>query len=182
MSSNCVQISPLRHLPRRLPRAITLLAAYAAAGCSASTSSRAHEAGSYIEAPDSVRRGHADVDLTGNWATGSTGEPPARRLVLRLECNYTPALWALQQSGDTVRLWVIAASRSQGVRNTQPVSKAAAAQGWVSGVDLTMGAVGARYRLRYDSTSGHLRGTLNGAPFWAVRQEIVRQEGCIPVP
>jgi hypothetical protein len=39
-----------------------------------------------------------------------------------------------------------------------------------------------RYVLRYDEESGHLRGTLNGAPFWAVRQQLVRSEGCIPVP
>lgn len=40
----------------------------------------------------------------------------------------------------------------------------------------------ARYLLRYDSTSDHLRGTLNGVPFWAVRQDVVRPERCIPVP
>jgi hypothetical protein len=49
-------------------------------------------------------------------------------------------------------------------------------------VDLAMSITGGRYVLRYDSTSGHLRGTLNGAPFWAVRQEIVRPEGCVPIP
>jgi hypothetical protein len=45
-----------------------------------------------------------------------------------------------------------------------------------------MGTSGARYLLHYDSTSGHLRGTLNGAPFRAVCLEIVRPQGCMPVP
>ena len=39
-----------------------------------------------------------------------------------------------------------------------------------------------RYRLRYDSASGHLRGTLNDKPFWAVREELVHATGCIPAP
>jgi hypothetical protein len=80
-----------------------------------------------------------------------------------------------------VRVWVIPASHAQGIHTTQRVS-AVGATGRVSGLDLTMDAAGARYLLRYDSTSGHLRGTLNGAPFWAVRQDIVRPERCIPVP
>ncbi|HEY3744875.1 MAG TPA: hypothetical protein VGL17_01450 [Gemmatimonadaceae bacterium] len=164
-------------------RLIILLAACAAAGCSASTSSRAPQNAEPCAAPpDSVRRVHADVDLTGTWATGSTGEPAARRVAIAVECNYTPSLWVLQQNGDTVRLWVIAESRSQGVRSKQIVSNIPAARGFVSGVDLTMGAVGTRYALRYDSTSGHLRGTLNDAPFWAVRQQIVRPAQCIAVP
>jgi hypothetical protein len=54
--------------------------------------------------------------------------------------------------------------------------------GRISGADVTIRLGDSRYLLRYDSTSGHLRGTLNGAPFWAIRQEIVRPQGCIPVP
>lgn len=162
---------------------ITLLAACVVAGCSASTHSPAHESAEpYTAATDSVRRVHADVDLTGIWATGRTGEPAARRIVITVECNYTPSLWALQQNGDTVRLWVIDESRSQGVRSTQNASKLPSAMGFVAGVDLTMSAVGTRYVLRYDSTSGHLRGTLNNALFWAVREQIVRPGPCIPVP
>jgi hypothetical protein len=38
------------------------------------------------------------------------------------------------------------------------------------------------YRLRYDSTSEHLRGTLNDKPFWAIRRDVVHPEGCIPPP
>jgi hypothetical protein len=160
-----------------------LLAACGAVACSTSTSSRPKERPeTATPIADSVRRGHADVDLTGTWATGSTGEPAVRRIVIRPECNYMPSLWALQQRGDTVRLWMIAESRAQGTRSTQPVSSTTALQGWVSGLDLRIGAAGARYALRYDSTSGHLRGTLNGAPFWAVRQDIVRPGQCIAVP
>jgi hypothetical protein len=130
---------------------------------------------------DTLPLRHASVDLTGAWATGSEGEPAERQLVLRLQCNYTPRLWLIEQSGDTARLWVIPASHAQGVASPQSVSSAPTV-GRVSGTDLTLGTTGARYVLRYDSTSGHLRGTLEGAPFWAVRQELVRPEGCIPVP
>jgi hypothetical protein len=76
---------------------------------------------------------------------------------------------------------VIPESHAQGVPAEHPVSTVAAV-GRVSGVDLTMSTAESRYVLRYDSTSGHLRGTLNGAPFWAVREDLVRPEGCIPIP
>ena len=39
-----------------------------------------------------------------------------------------------------------------------------------------------RYVLRYDAESGHLRGTRNGAPFWAARQIIARAEACPGIP
>ena len=159
-----------------------LLAACAAAACSASAGGRANErAERQAATADSIPRRHADVDLTGAWATGSAGEPAAKRIVLRLECNYSPPLWVVQQSGDTVRAWAIPESYAQGVATEQSVSRVGA-EGLVSGLDVTMSLSGARYLLRYDPTSGHLRGTLNGAPFWAVRQDIVRPELCIAVP
>ena len=165
-----------------MPRLILLLATCAAAACSASTGARANE-GAELQPPavPSVPRRHADVDLSGAWASGSTGEPNARRIVIRPPCNYGPALWVIQQSGDTVRAWAIPESHAQGVRAPDPVAPVAAV-GRVSGVDLTMSLGSARYVLRYDSTSGHLRGTLNGAPFWAIREEIVHPEGCIAIP
>jgi hypothetical protein len=49
-------------------------------------------------------------------------------------------------------------------------------------MDLTLEMPGTRYALHYDSTSGHLRGTLNRAPFWAVRENIVHPADCIPPP
>lgn len=165
-----------------MPRLLILLATCGVAACSASTGSQRNErAELHPPAVDSVPPRHADVDLSGDWATGSTGEPAVPRIVVRPRCNHSPALWLIQQSGDTVRAWAIPERHAQGVRSTQQVSTAAAV-GRVSGLDLTMSIAGSRYVLRYDSTSGHLRGTLDGAPFWAVRQEIVRPQGCIPVP
>jgi hypothetical protein len=165
-----------------MPRLIILLAACASAACSASTGSRANEPAEHpAPTADSLPRRHAAVDLTGAWATGSAGEPAAGRILLRLGCNYSPPLWVIQQSGDTVRAWVIPESRAQGIAAPRPVAPVAAV-GRVSGMDVTMSLGEARYLLRYDSTSGHLRGTLNGVPFWAVRQDVVRPERCIPVP
>jgi hypothetical protein len=101
--------------------------------------------------------------------------------VLHPQCNYSPSLWIIQQDGDMVRAWMIHESWAKGVPNAQAVSNAPA-EGRVSGVDLIIGTSGARYVLRFDSTSGHLRGTLSGAPFWAVPLDIVRPQGCIAVP
>jgi hypothetical protein len=165
----------------RLPRTIILLAACFAIACSASTRSRATEPAPYEPTADSIRSAHADVDLTGVWASGSTAEPAARQIAIHPECNHTPALWVIQQRGDSVRAWSIPESYAKGTRTVEPVVTAAA-EGRVSGVELSMGMTGARYLLHYDSTSGHLRGTLNGAPFWAVRQEVVRPGGCIAIP
>ena len=171
-----------------LHRAITVLAllVWCTTGCaaarSASTRSRENERVELpvrIAAP--VRTAPGAIDLTGSWATGSVGEPDATRIALHPQCNYSPAVWIIQQDGDTVRAWTITESWAKGTATTEAVS-AAPAEGRVSGVDLIIGTSGARYVLRFDSTSGHLRGTLNGAPFWAVPLDIVRPQGCIPVP
>ena len=165
-----------------MQRPVTILAICAAVACSASTHSRAgKQAAQPAATVGPVRTGHADVNLTGAWATGSAGEPEAKQIVLHPECNSSPALWIIQQDGDTLRAWKIPASRAQGIATTHAVTTTPT-EGWISGVDLTLGTPDARYLLHYDSTSGHLRGTLNGAPFWAVRLEVVRPEGCIPVP
>jgi hypothetical protein len=166
-----------------MSRPILLLAACAAAACSTSGGSRPNDRAELQPslAVDSIPLRHAGVDLTGAWASGSGGEPAAQRLTVRPQCNYTPALWVIQQAGDSVRAWAIPEHHAQGIRTTSTVSSAAAV-GRVSGVDVTMTIADSRYLLRYDSTSGHLRGTLNGAPFWAVRQDVVRPERCIPVP
>jgi len=163
-------------------RLIVPLVTCAAAACAASTPSRAHD-GAEPSPPIAVpaRTGHAAVDLTGTWTTGSAGEPEAKQIERRPECNYSPAVWIIEQSGDTVRAWQFPERREQGIATKEAVSKAGA-EGWVSGADVVMSMSGARYVLHYDSTSGHLRGTLNGAPFWAVPLQIVRPEGCIPVP
>jgi hypothetical protein len=164
-----------------MQRLIGLLATCAAVACAASAGSRSSDRPEPdASVVDSVQRGHAAVDLTGSWATGTAGEPAAGRIVLRPECNFSPAHWIIQQTGDTVRLWAVPAIRAQGTPSRQVVSTTPA-MGRVSGVDLRISAV-ARYALRYDSTSGHLRGTSNAAPFWAARQDIVRPQGCIPPP
>ena len=121
------------------------------------------------------------VDLSGAWVTGSTNEPTVREFVLQLECNYSPSFWAIDQSGDSVRAYTIPESRAQGIA-APPQNVPIAATGRVSGVHVTLRLGTTRYVLRYDERSGHLRGTLNGAPFWAVRQRRVRQGNCIPVP
>ena len=159
-----------------------LLAGCVAAACSGSTRSRARE-GALPETriADTMPARRADVDLTGTWATGSAGEPVAKQLVLHPQCNSGPRHWIIEQRGDTVRGWNIPETQAQGIARRVAASSVPVA-GRVSGVDLVMGASGTRYLLHYDSTSGHLRGTLNGAPFWAVRLEIVQPQGCIPVP
>ena len=122
-----------------------------------------------------------DVDLSGAWATGSTSEPAVPRVVLQLQCNHTPSFWIIEQRGDSVRAFTNPESRAQGILapdRVQPVT----AEGRMVGSLITMSAPGSRYMLRYDPASGHLRGTLNDRPFWAVRQENVRPTGCIAVP
>jgi hypothetical protein len=121
------------------------------------------------------------VDLSGVWARGSTNEPAVRQFVLRLQCNYTPSYWVIEQTGDTVRSWTSPASQAQGIARPLP-PRPVVAKGRIRGVDVRMTDGSSRYALAYDAASGHLRGTLNGAPFWAVRQELVRAEGCLPVP
>ena len=56
---------------------------------------------------DTMPARHADVDLTGTWATGGTGEPAAKQLVLQPRCNSGPPHWIIEQRGDTVRSWNI---------------------------------------------------------------------------
>ena len=163
-------------------RLIIALALYATAACSASPRPRVIEAAAPAEAIiEPARTGHAAVNLTGAWGTGSGIESSAKEIVLHPECNYSPALWIIQQDGDSVRAWTVAASHAQGIAKP-PEPRPVPAEGVISGVDATLGSPDARYVLHYDSTSGHLRGTLNGAPFWAVRVDVVRPGGCIPPP
>lgn len=120
-------------------------------------------------------------DLSGAWATGSTNEPAVPRIVIQLSCNYTPAAWMIEQSGDSVWSWRDPESRAQGIARPIP-PRPVRAEGRIVDGTITMSGGGARYVLRYDSTSGHLRGTLNDAPFWAVREQRIPATGCIPVP
>lgn len=168
----------VRHM-KRVAIIIALCAAGACIGSRLSPSpARTPNAAPVV---DTARRVQAAVNLTGSWATGTGLEPAARQVVMQPQCNYSPAMWILEQSGDTVRAWMIAESYAKGVAEPRSASRAAT-EGRVSGLDLTLGSGGSRYLLHYDSTSGHLRGTLNGAPFWAIRLEVVQPQGCIPVP
>ena len=123
-----------------------------------------------------------EVDHTGRWSTGTTDEPTAAKIVLQPPCRITPGAWILQQSGDTIQAWSIPESYAQGISRGPAGPATEPSRGRISGLNVIISDAQSRYELRYDASSGHLRGTKNGAPFWAVRQEIVRVEDCPPVP
>ncbi len=166
-----------------MQRTITLLAVCSAAACVASAPPprdvRAEPPEPTLASAPAARIG---ADLSGAWATGSTDEPTVKRIVVHEQCNYTPSRWITQQNGDTLRAWKFPASQAQGVRSTDPGISSVPAIGRFHGYELIMGTADARYVLHYDTTSGHLRGTFNGTPFWAVPLDIVRPEVCLPVP
>jgi len=123
------------------------------------------------------------VDLTGAWTTGSGSEPPAGPVVHRPQCTYHPAVWIIQQSGNTLKAWAMPERFDQGVVRRGPgAARATGSPGTVSGADVVIDDGQDRYVLRYDRESGHLRGTRNGAPFWAARQQVVRPDLCPGVP
>jgi hypothetical protein len=142
----------------------------------------APKAADATEATKPAERLPHEVDLTSRWATGSTNEPAVAKIVLQPPCRITPAAWILQQRGDTIEAWSFPESFAQGI-SRGPVGPATEpARGRVSGLNVILRDAQSRYVLRYDTWSGHLRGTKSGAPFWAVRQEIVRVSDCPPVP
>jgi hypothetical protein len=71
------------------------------------------------------------------------------------------------------------AHRAQGIA-IKDRSSPPAAVGRINGVHLTMRLDTLRYVLRYDRASAHLRGTLNGKPFWAIPLDIVEPGGAFP--
>lgn len=131
---------------------------------------------------DSATLQPADVNISGQWATGSEGEPAARKITLNPQCLYNPGAWVIQQTGDTLEAWTFPDTWDKGTASRDPIVSSVGAKGRISGLDVTIRDGTSRYVLRYDRASGHLRGTRNGQPFWAVRQEIVRLQQCIPVP
>jgi hypothetical protein len=176
---------------------LLFLGTFIVAGCSSGAGARASR-GAEVVVPsvDSLPTGHlesaaaaddtlpiepADRDLSGSWITGSANEPAVRRIVTRPQCNHSPGFWSVEQRGDSVRAWAIPESHAQGIASPI-VQMPRPVEGRLVGRQLVMSDGSSRYRLRYDSASGHLRGTLNGAPFWAVRLVIVRPQGCLPVP
>jgi hypothetical protein len=98
-------------------------------------------------------------------------------------CTHNPAVWILQQSGNTLKAWAFPESFAQGiVRAESAPRRVAGSEGTISGADVVIADAESRFVLRYSSASGHLQGTRNGVAFWAARQTIVRTEACPGVP
>jgi hypothetical protein len=183
---------------KHAPLILTLCAATLAATCSAPARPRPHEqadrshphepakqqlvADTAERPPLGAERLPHEVDLTGRWATGSTGEPTLAKIVLQPSCRITPAAWILQQRGDTIEAWNFPESYAQGISRGPSGPATDPSHGRISGLNVVLRDAESRYVLRYDTSSGHLRGTKNGVLFWAVRQEIVRIQDCPPVP
>jgi hypothetical protein len=143
--------------------------------------------------PDPVAPRHADVprvellapavDLSGGWATGSANEPPAGPVVQHPSCAYNPAVWIVQQSGNTLKTWAFPESFNQGIKRAEPgPERVVPSPGTISGAEVLIADAETRLVLRYDAASGHLRGTRNGKPFWAAPQKIVRSGACPGIP
>jgi hypothetical protein len=123
------------------------------------------------------------TDLSGGWATGTTNEPPPGPVVQRPPCAHNPAVWIIEQSGNTLKAWAFPESFDQGIKRAEPgPQRVAGSPGTISGVDVLIVDGESRFVLRFDAESGHLRGTRNGGPFWAARQKIVRAEACPGIP
>jgi len=123
------------------------------------------------------------TDLSGGWATGSANEPLPGPVVQHPSCATNPAVWIIQQSGNTLKAWAFPESFNQGIMRAEPSPRrVAGSPGTISGVDVLIDDGESRFVLRYDAESGHLRGTRNGVAFWAARQNIVRGEACPGIP
>ena len=123
------------------------------------------------------------VDLTGSWYVGTGAEPQVPSITLHPGCANNPAEWVIRQAGNAIEAWTFPESFNQGVARAGPgQARVNPARGTISGVDLTLDDAGSRVVMRYDSASGHLRGTRDGRPFWALRQVIVRSEACPGIP
>lgn len=121
------------------------------------------------------------TDLAGGWVTGSANEPPAGPVRQQPSCAYNPPVWIIQQKGNALETYHFPESFNQGIARKEPVQRTPAVPGTISGADVVIAGDGIRFVLRYDAESGHLRGTRNGAPFWAARQVITR-EACPGIP
>ena len=122
------------------------------------------------------------ADLSGRWVTGDANEPQVRNIQFQKDCRYTPAAWLLDQREDSVFAWQAREQYARGVAEP-PQPMPAMATGRLRGHNLVLSDGTNRWVLVYDELSGHLRGTLNGHPFWAMRQILLEpRERCIPVP
>ena len=167
----------------RPPRLLAVLAACATAACSASSGARAPEQPVLRTSSTSVTLLPPGVDLTGSWATGSGPEPATASITLHPDCTYNPPAWVIKQTGNLIEAWTFAGSYNQGIVTRSPgPARVMASPGTISGFDVGISDGPTRYVLRYDEASGHLRGTRDGTPFWAVRQVVVRTQACPGVP
>ena len=122
------------------------------------------------------------LDLSGRWITGASDEPTAREIRYQRDCRYTPGAWLLDQSGDSVYAWPMKEQWAKGTASP-PEPMPRQATGRLRKHHLILSDGSDRWVLDYDGRSGHLRGTLNGKPFWAMRQILEEpKEQCIPVP
>ena len=96
-------------------------------------------------------------------------------------CAYNPPVWIIQQTGNQLQAYDFPESYNQGIARVDRAQKTAPIPGTISGADVLVASDDVRMVLRYDQESGHLRGTRNGAPFWAARQVIIR-ESCPGIP
>ena len=120
--------------------------------------------------------------LRGNWMGGSGPEPAERVIFSQAQCRYHPPAWVLDASGDSVFSYHFPASYEQGVARREPPVRTLPAVGRVRRDTIFLNDGSDRYVVQYDSVSGHLRGTRNGQPFWAVRTEEQNRERCPAVP
>lgn len=120
------------------------------------------------------------MDLSGNWMIGSGREPDSAVVRLNLPCLYHPAAWVLQQNGNSLEAYSFPESHDQGAASREPMRATVPMRGKISGRSIRLDADSTHYRLQFDSASGHLRGTLNGKPIWAVRRLVVYPGVCLP--
>lgn len=126
-----------------------------------------------------------DTNLSGTWSVGGGDqpEPQALTVVLHPTCVVVPPAWLLEHQDSSIRAWSFPERYNQGIKAANDATaRVKPAEGWVSGPDVVIQDESYVYVLRYDRTSTHLRGTRNGAPFWAVRQQVVRTGACPPPP
>jgi hypothetical protein len=123
------------------------------------------------------------VDLSGGWATGDRSEPATPVVTLHPPCAVHPAVWLIEQHGNRIQSWSFPETFDQGIRAPGPgPAVQRPVPGIISGIDVLLGEGPTRWRLRYDSTTQHLRGTRDGKPYWAVRQVVVSHGNCPAIP
>src|SRR5688500_378882 len=73
------------------------------------------------------------TDLSGGWAIGSGNEPPPGPVVLHPSCALNPAVWIIQQTGNTLKAYSFPESFNQGiVRAGQGPARIAGSPGTIS--------------------------------------------------